>query len=75
VLLDFDIFARCEVPSGGMTPLPVLDLRLRPGSKAVDAGLAFPNLTDGFAGPAPDLGAIELGAAQPSYGPRKAAGK
>ncbi|HEV7405764.1 MAG TPA: right-handed parallel beta-helix repeat-containing protein [Chthoniobacteraceae bacterium] len=75
VLLDFDIFEKCELPSGTNTPLPALDLRLRPGSKAVDAGLAFPNLTDGFAGQAPDLGAIELGAAQWAYGPRKGSGK
>jgi len=31
--------------------------------------VALPNITDGFSGPAPDLGAIEFGAAPPHYGP------
>jgi hypothetical protein len=30
----------------------------------------LPNVTDGFAGAAPDLGAIEQGQAAPHYGPR-----
>lgn len=46
------------------------DFRLKPGSAAVDRGVAIPNVTDGFAGQAPDLGAIELGQAPPIYGPR-----
>jgi len=40
---------------------------------AVDAGLILPNINDGFAGTAPDLGAYELGQPLPSYGPRPAA--
>ena len=36
----------------------------------VDRGKALPNVTDGFAGAAPDLGAIELGQTAPHYGPR-----
>ena len=35
------------------------DFRLRPGSGAVDAGCRLPNVNDGFAGSAPDLGALE----------------
>jgi hypothetical protein len=46
------------------------DFRLKPGSRAVDRGKALPNVTDGFAGAAPDLGAIELGQTTPHYGPR-----
>jgi len=46
------------------------DFRLKPGSAAVDKGVALPNITDGFAGKAPDLGALELGQAPPRYGPR-----
>lgn len=46
------------------------DARLRPDSSAVDAGLVIPNVTDGFAGEAPDLGAYEAGAPLPHYGPR-----
>jgi hypothetical protein len=47
-----------------------LDFRLRPGSTAVDRGIALPNVTDGFTGQAPDLGALELGQPAPVYGPR-----
>jgi hypothetical protein len=47
-----------------------LDFRLRPGSAAVDRGTVIPNVTDGYAGAAPDLGALEVGAPVPQYGPR-----
>jgi len=47
-----------------------LDFRLKPGSAAVDKGEAIPNVTDGFAGQAPDLGALEVGQPLPIYGPR-----
>ena len=46
------------------------DFRLKPTSPAVDAGVELPNITDGFAGKAPDLGAIELSQPMPHYGPR-----
>ena len=36
------------------------DFRLKAGSAAVDAGVALPNITGGFTGRAPDLGAYEL---------------
>jgi len=49
---------------------PTLDFRLKDGSDALDKGEPLPNFNDGFAGAAPDLGAIELGAAPPQYGPR-----
>ena len=47
-----------------------LDFRLKPGSAAVDRGVALPNVTDGFNGRAPDLGALEVGQQVPHYGPR-----
>jgi hypothetical protein len=47
-----------------------LDFRLRPDSPAVDHGTFIPNVTDNYAGTAPDLGAIELGSSTPFYGPR-----
>jgi len=47
------------------------DLRIRTGSAAVDAGVRLNNINDGFAGDAPDLGAYELGAELPHYGPRQ----
>jgi len=46
------------------------DLRLAPKAAAIDAGAVFPGITDGYAGKAPDLGACELGAELPHYGPR-----
>ncbi len=46
------------------------DFRLKPGSAAVDRGVALPNVTDGFTGQAPDLGALEIGRPVPIYGPR-----
>ena len=48
------------------------DLRLASGCAAVDAGLALPNVNDGFGGAAPDLGAYESGQSLPHYGPRAA---
>jgi len=46
------------------------DLRLSKSNAAIDAGVALPNLNDGHRGAAPDLGAYELGADLPHYGPR-----
>jgi hypothetical protein len=46
------------------------DFRLKPGSAAIDHGVILPNVTDGFSGQAPDLGALELGQTPPHYGPR-----
>ena len=48
-----------------------LDFRLKPGGRAVDAGVVLPGLNDGYAGRAPDLGAYEAGAPLPHYGPRR----
>lgn len=46
------------------------DLRLSPQSDAVDACEPLPGINDGFAGKGPDLGAYEVGAPLPRYGPR-----
>jgi hypothetical protein len=46
------------------------DLRLATGTPAIDAGEKLPGFNDGFSGAAPDLGAYELGAELPHYGPR-----
>jgi hypothetical protein len=76
VEVDFDVFENLSPPASGK-PLAVYeakDLRfhLKAGGKAVDAGVALPNVNDGYRGAAPDLGAYELGAAEPRYGPRAA---
>ena len=47
-----------------------LNFRLKPTSKAVDAGVLIPTVNDGFTGRAPDLGALEVGKPEPRYGPR-----
>ena len=47
-----------------------LNFRLKPASKAVDAGVMIPTVNDDFTGRAPDLGALEVGKRVPKYGPR-----
>jgi hypothetical protein len=76
VLVDFSSFVAVPIPDKAdpqrLYPPEALDFRLRPGSAAVDAGVELPTITDGFSGKAPDLGAYELGAPVPHYGPRSA---
>jgi PA14 domain/Right handed beta helix region len=43
------------------TNLPEFDLSLGSGSSAIDAGKVIAGITDGFAGAAPDIGALESG--------------
>jgi hypothetical protein len=62
--------AAVAYPAAPFPALGVPDLRLKAGSAAVDVGEVLPNINDGFGGKAPDLGAYELGAALPAYGPR-----
>ena len=74
VMVDYDVFQKVAKPDAA-TPQRLYnpadyDFRLRPGSAAIDKGVALANITDGFAGAAPDLGAIEAGAEVPHYGPR-----
>ena len=72
--VDFDIFENMAPPDPSKRHAVYyakdLDFRLRPGSKAVDAGIRIPTVNDDFAGDAPDLGALEVGRPQPHYGPR-----
>jgi hypothetical protein len=77
VTLDYDVFVK--VPKldardlGSVQTLYTaddLDFSLRPGSAAIDRGVVLANVTDGFTGQAPDLGALEHGQAPPHYGPR-----
>jgi hypothetical protein len=77
VLVDYDVFVNVP-PLDAQDAATVqklydardVDFRLRRGSAAVDRGMVLPTVTDGFGGRAPDLGALELGAAVPVYGPR-----
>ena len=78
VVVDYDVFM--NVPRLDAQDLQKVqrlykaedfDFRLKPGSAAVDRGVVLPNVTDGFAGRAPDLGALEVGQTPPHYGPRQ----
>ncbi len=71
-LVDYGIFYRAApVERGATYNREEVDLRLRPGSSAVNAGLRLPNVNDDFRGTAPDLGAYEAGNSIPHYGPRE----
>ena len=75
VIVDYDVFQKVTPPDSNdprILYMPAdFDFRLRPGSVAVDAGVRLPNVNDGFAGKAPDLGAYEAGQPVPHYGPRE----
>ena len=72
-LVGYDVLVNAPKPDA-KDPQRIYDVRpldfgLRKRSAAVDAGTVLPNVTDGFTGRAPDLGALELGQAVPHYGP------
>jgi hypothetical protein len=72
--VDYDIFEnlRPPDPTAKYAVYHAMDLNfaLKPGSRAVDAGIAIPTINDDHRGSAPDLGALEAGQPQPHYGPR-----
>lgn len=72
--VDFDVFERLTAPDPAKRHAVYhgmdLDFRLRAGSRAIDAGVILPTVNDGYAGKAPDLGALEYGQPPPHYGPR-----
>jgi hypothetical protein len=71
--VDFDIFEKMSPPDPANRHAVYhamdLNFRLKDGSQAVDAGVVIPTVNDGYAGRAPDLGAIEVGKPAPKYGP------
>jgi hypothetical protein len=77
VAVDYDVFVNVRRLDAQDTPnvqklykASDFDFRIKPGSAAVDRGVALPTVTEGFTGAAPDLGALELGKPLPHYGPR-----
>lgn len=74
VLVDYDVFQKASAPDRSdprrLYKPETCDFRLRPGSKAVDAGIRLPNINDDSIGRAPDLGAYESGQPVPHDGPR-----
>jgi hypothetical protein len=78
VAVDYDVFmnvrqlnAQDAASVQKLYKAEEFDFRLRAGSAAVDRGVELPTVTDGFAGRAPDLGALEVGKDVPHYGPRR----
>ena len=74
--VDLGAFGATIVHPENAFPTPLYappDLALKAGGAAIDKGIALGNVDDGFGGAAPDLGAYELGAGVPHYGPRTAA--
>ena len=72
--VDYDIFENLSPPDvkrrHHVYHSTDFSFKLKAGSKAVDAGAVLPTINDGFAGEAPDLGALEAGGKEPHYGPR-----
>lgn len=71
VQADMAVFlSNVTLPTAPMTAYTIPDLRVRSGAAVEDAGAILPNITDGFIGRAPDLGAYEAGSALRVVGPR-----
>jgi hypothetical protein len=71
VELGLDVFAATVAyPADPFPALAVADLRPAAAAVVVDAGVVIPGINDDHAGAGPDLGAHELGAPLPDYGPR-----
>lgn len=73
IRVDMSVFAATVAHPKAAFPNPLYappDLRPAPGGAAIDKGVVVPNVNDGYAGAAPDLGAYEAGGALPHYGPR-----
>lgn len=66
-------FKTFQIPQAPPQSMPFQYMTLKPACNAVDAGVRLANINDQFTGNAPDLGAFELGAPLPEYGPRSGA--
>ncbi len=78
LLIDYDSFVHVPKLDGHdvktvqkLYKASQFDFRLKPEAPAVDRGVILPNVTDGFTGKAPDLGALERDQEVPHYGPRE----
>lgn len=65
-----EVFADVEFPNPPVPEREVPDLRPKPGSRVIDAGITIPNVNDNYKGKAPDCGAFEAGQELPHYGSR-----
>lgn len=66
-----DVFNDVKFPYPPFPEKEVPDLRPKPDSKVVDAGVRIPDINDDYKGKAPDCGAYESGQELPHYGPRQ----
>ncbi len=73
MLVDYKVFRKVSPPDPNdpqhLTKPEDYDFSLAHASAAIDKGAVLPNITDGFTGRAPDLGAFEYGRPLPHYGP------
>lgn len=68
--VDLGVFAAAVAyPADPFAVPDTPSFALAPSGAAVDKGTPLANVNDGFAGKAPDLGAIEAGQVEPIYGP------
>jgi hypothetical protein len=65
-------FENFAVPNAPPASVPLQFMTLKSDCNAVNAGIPLPNINDDYLGSAPDLGAYEVGADLPHYGPRDA---
>ncbi len=63
-------FTSMEIPQSPPASMPKQYFTLKPDCNAIDKGVLLANINDGYNGSGPDLGAYEVGAALPQYGPR-----
>lgn len=68
--VDMGVFQGVEFPLPAIPERAPADLRPRPGSAVVDAGVRLAGVNDDYLGAGPDIGAYEAGQALPVYGPR-----
>ncbi|MCM3880822.1 MAG: hypothetical protein ND807_12005 [Vicinamibacterales bacterium] len=77
IAVDYDVFVNVQrLDAKDLQKVQMVykaedfNFALKAGSVAIDRGVPLPNITDRFAGQAPDLGALEYGQDPPHYGPR-----
>jgi hypothetical protein len=72
--VDYDVFENLSRPDTAKEYAVYhamdLNFKLKAGGKAVDAGITIPTVNEDYVGQSPDLGALEVGAPLPHYGPR-----
>jgi hypothetical protein len=70
VQIDMSVFRNVAFPNPPLPEREPPDLRPRPGTPVVDAGVRLHNINDRYAGAGPDIGAYEATELLPHYGPR-----